>query len=156
MHERPIGEAFVLMAELAEKLGSKPMKDLPGLWEHKIPGVDGGEWWWAVNGHEAPLCPTDRMVKVPFGHCYLEWNGWPAGIFTPFGGEICAGSMANEDTFIAALKAAIAELTAPADGPQVVCCACGKSPVVRFAPPLCQECDPNLQKITDPADGIDP
>ncbi len=113
--ERPINQAFMLLANLAHKRGVKGA-DLPGCWECEIPGIDGGTWWWAVNGKDEPRTPTGRTIEVPPYHCYLEWCGWPAGIFTPFGGEICAGSVANEDAFIAALQAAIERWPTPRRG----------------------------------------
>jgi len=32
---------------------------------------------------------------VPPFNCYVEFNGWPAGVFNPFGGIIAAGELAN-------------------------------------------------------------
>lgn len=32
------------------------------------------------------------------------------------------------------------------NGPQIVCCECGKMPPVRMAPPLCLNCDPELER----------
>ena len=58
-------------------------------------------WVVKVNGHR------EQVESVPPFSALLEFNGWPAGIIDPFGGTIAAGELANEDTFIAAMEAAI-------------------------------------------------
>ena len=35
------------------------------------------------------------------------YQGWLAGLFTPFGGVFAAGEGANEDTFLAAIDTAL-------------------------------------------------
>lgn len=100
----PIAAAFCAMADLCIALGEHPLHKHEGCWEHQI----DEHWWIALNGH-----PEKRLMRKlphmeplePF-HAYVEWNGWPAGIITAFGGILCAGECANEDTFIAALRAA--------------------------------------------------
>jgi len=32
------------------------------------------------------------------------------------------------------------------NGPQIACCVCGAVPVVRLAPPLCADCDPENER----------
>jgi hypothetical protein len=73
----------------------------PGVWEDKI----DAHWWIAVNPHHETL-KTSTGASVQFGELYIEFNGWPAGIITPHGGPMCAGQIANEDAFIAAVQAA--------------------------------------------------
>lgn len=63
-------------------------------------------WTVFVNGSDAPV--THHGCEVPRFHMYVEFNGFPAGLFSPYGGIIAGGSAANEDTFIAAIEAAIA------------------------------------------------
>lgn len=47
---------------------------------------------------------TEGVTVEPF-HCYIEFNGWPAGVVAPWGGVIAAGDVANEAAFLAAVKA---------------------------------------------------
>ena len=94
---------FMLVAKLAEKDDAAPIHKFPGCWERKI----DEHWWIAVNGHrDERLC--SKGGKVPPFNCYVEFNGWPAGLFDPFDGIIAAGGLANEETFAAALEAEIA------------------------------------------------
>lgn len=94
-----ISLAFASVCELATTLGARNIKDLPGCWETQI----DGRWYVAVNGHNVET-KTSRGAEVPPFHCYVEFNGWPAGIFSPRGGVIAAGAAANEDTFVAACQ----------------------------------------------------
>jgi hypothetical protein len=48
---------------------------------------------------------------VPPYSAYVEYNGWPFAVFDALGGVAGAGTHANEDTFIAAVKAATAPTT---------------------------------------------
>ena len=93
-----IPECFSKVAELALALGVEKINILPGCWEHQV----DQHWLIKVNGHEEPINgikPYEMMVW---------YNDWPAGIVHPVhGGVIAAGTLANEDTFIAALDAAI-------------------------------------------------
>ena len=84
---------------LAEKLGATPINKHPECWECQI----DEQWWIAVNPHnQAREC--SQGVPVEPLHCYVEFNGWPAGVFSPFGGEFAAGELANEQTFVEALQ----------------------------------------------------
>jgi hypothetical protein len=94
-------EAFAEIAALASRLGIASIGKLPGCWEHRI----DDHWWIAVNGHPAVQKSSTGKSVPPFS-AYVEFCGWPAGIVNPYGGLIAAGDAANEDTFIAALRAA--------------------------------------------------
>ena len=97
-------EAFAKLCDMAIALGAAPMNKHAACWEHQV----DAQWWVAFNGHpEAKETSKGHQVE-PF-HCYVEYNGWPAGIFMPYGGCIAAGEGANENTFIAALARAEAE-----------------------------------------------
>ena len=93
-----VAECFSKVAELAIALGVEGINKLPGCWEHHV----DDHWLIKVNGHTEPvgdIKPYEMMVW---------FNDWPAGIIHPItGGVIAAGTLANEDTFIAALDAAI-------------------------------------------------
>lgn len=93
---------FLLLADLARKDGASPLHKHPACWERQI----GQEWWIAVNGHNDKI-KCSKGAEVPPCNCYVEFNGWPAGLFDPFDGIIAAGPAANEESFAAALEAEI-------------------------------------------------
>lgn len=93
-----VSEAFNCIVEYGLAIGMKDLADRPGLWEAQI----DDQWFIAVNPHKETL-ECSRGPKVPFGNAYVEFNGWPAGFITPYGGVIAAGKIANEGTFIEAL-----------------------------------------------------
>ena len=92
---------FMLLARLATKDDAAPLNKHPGCWERGI-----GSWWIAVNGHRDAI-KCSHGAEVPPFNCYVEFNGWPAGLFDPRGGIIAAGDAANEETFAAAVEAEI-------------------------------------------------
>ncbi|MCI0366684.1 MAG: hypothetical protein L0219_22705 [Phycisphaerales bacterium] len=110
MSERTINEAMSEVAKLAARAGVGDGTGLPGCWEYQI----DDQWWIAVNCHSEQKT-TSHGQTVPPIHCVIEYNGWPAGLINPYEGIIAAGSGANEDSFIAALKAALALPSAPPD-----------------------------------------
>lgn len=99
--EVQITEAFSLIATLGTALGIR-LDELPGLWDFQVDEL----WRIEINGHDAPINDHHGMPVQPFT-CHLSFNGWPAGILGVSFGEIAAGSVANEDTFIEAMKRAI-------------------------------------------------
>lgn len=98
-NDRPICELFMAIAELHGRDKLPPLNRLSGCWERQI-----GRWWIAVNGHDQPV-KCSKGAAVGAFECYVEYNGWPAGIFNPYGGVLAAGSCANEDVFLAAVRA---------------------------------------------------
>lgn len=102
---------FVMLGRLAAKDGAIPLNKNPGCWTRAI----GKEWWVAINGHPEPQKASSpngasagqAFTVEPF-HCYVEFNGWPAADFTPYGGAFAAGEAANEEAFVAAVEAEIA------------------------------------------------
>jgi hypothetical protein len=103
----PVSEAFIAIMQLAEALGVRDINKLDGCWERDLDGA----WFFAVNGHQHEIACSKGAAVPPF-HVYLEFNGWPAGIFSPRGGVIAAGEAANEGTFIEAVNAAIQKASA--------------------------------------------
>lgn len=93
-------DVFESIVMLAERLGVEAISTLPGCWEVQV----DERWWFAVNGHREPIA-CSKGPTVPPVHVYVEFNGWPAGILSPAGGEFAAGAAANADAFIAALAA---------------------------------------------------
>lgn len=102
--EPEVKEAFVKLAELGGALGVQSINQLPGCWECQI----DSQWWISMNGHREAI-KDSHGAEVPAFHACIEFNGWPAGIIGPSAGIIAAGSLANEDTFIAAIDARIAK-----------------------------------------------
>lgn len=96
-----VAEGFAAVMDYAVSQGAENIGDVEGCWESQV----DAQWWIALNGHDKPTKNT-RDLSVESFHCYIEFNGWPAGHISPFGGWIAAGEAANEDTFIDALKAA--------------------------------------------------
>lgn len=96
-----IAEAFAEIVRLAERRGVTSIGQLAGCWETSV----GPSWWIAVNGHAHPVRCTHGVDVPPFA-AYVEYNGWPAGLFNPRGGEFVAGASANESAFIEALRGA--------------------------------------------------
>lgn len=95
------------IAELAHVLGVRNIKAFPGAWYRRI----DDKWEVATNGHDKPIDvepPGCMKATIDPYHTAVWYNGWLAGLMTPFGGIIAAGEGANEDTFIAALDKAIA------------------------------------------------
>lgn len=102
-----ICEAFGKVAELCMARHEEPLTKYPGCWECTI----DEHWKIAVNGHAEPkVCSLSTLPIEPF-HCFIDFNGWPAGLMSPYGGTIAAGEAANEVTFIEAVNAAIERAT---------------------------------------------
>lgn len=85
-------EVFYYISQIAEKNGVSKINELDGLWEHKV----NSSWEIKVNGHR------ETIDGVPPFHALVIFNGWSAGLVSPFGGVI-----ANEDSFIEAMKNSI-------------------------------------------------
>lgn len=100
-------EAFSLIAELACALGAAPINARVGCWEHRI----GDTWLIAVNGHKEPaLCSAGEMpVEVPPFHAYIERNGWPGALLSPFGGVVAGYAGDAENDIIDVLNEEIAK-----------------------------------------------
>lgn len=104
MSSDKVCEGFVVLGELIIAMDAHPLYKHQACWECQV----DEHWKVAVNGHLQPkLCSWTNLPVDP-GTAYIEFNGWPAGLVTPWGGVIAAGDAANEDTFIAALRARIA------------------------------------------------
>lgn len=99
-------EAFMVVAELFGALGVTDARNVEGCIEHQI----NDQWFVALNGHSEPcVCSKSNIPVEPFT-IYVEFNGWPAGVLNPYDGCIAAGELANETTFIAAVKESIRTL----------------------------------------------
>lgn len=93
---RAVSEAFLLIMELGLALGVNPVTQFAGCWEHRL----GERWLVALNGHRT-LVTTSTGAEVPPFHVYVERDGWPVGLLTPFGGTMLPGL---EDELIAELQ----------------------------------------------------
>ena len=105
MNQGDYSEAFVLLAELAAKLGATPLNQHPGCWEHEL-----GPWHFAINAHREDRVARDGATVPPF-HALVTWEGWPAALMSPRGGVVLAGrdGVSAEGDLIAALREALAE-----------------------------------------------
>jgi hypothetical protein len=99
MSEQGFTEAMTAVADYAIAHQKFPMNCFEECWEEQI----DEHWWIAGNGHNYPV-ECSKGVEVQSFHVYVEFNGWPAGVINPFDGVLAAGELANEETFIAALK----------------------------------------------------
>jgi hypothetical protein len=103
---RPLSALFLKIAELAEAIGLRSIKSLPGCWEFQIDGT----WWIAVNGHDEPMATSKGGTPVPPFMAYVEFNGWPAGLLDPYGGMLAAGTIANEAALTRAIETTITRI----------------------------------------------
>ena len=86
------------IADLALALGVESYNTLPGCWEHQM----DEHWFIKINGHKEAIDGIGPSWMI------VWFNGWPAGNVHPvLGGVIAKSKSVNEDTFIAALDAAI-------------------------------------------------
>ncbi len=90
-------EVFSKVVDLAQALGVESINELDGCWTYQV----SDKWLLKVNGHGR------EVDGVPAFHGYVEYNGWPAGVFSAQGGTIAGGANANEDALIEALDQAI-------------------------------------------------
>ena len=95
-----ICEAFAVLAEYALSLDVR-LDNFERCWERQV----DERWHVCVNGHGDPKASTGGTM-IPGFTCAVTYNGFPAGLFSPFGGWIADGEAANETTFIDALRRA--------------------------------------------------
>ena len=99
-----VSKVFSRIVDLMLVRGITNINALPGCAEIKV----DEQWEISVNGHSEPMkCRCGS--EVPPYAAFIKFNGWPAGVLTPYGGIIAAGRLANEGALLDALGAAIAE-----------------------------------------------
>lgn len=103
-----MSEAFMKTIEVLEKEGHNSLTELPDkIWIKKL----DDNWTFAIhaNKDEKREIEPEGCMKcdAKAGELIVWWNGWIAGILTPFNGVLAAGELANENTFIEALDRAI-------------------------------------------------
>jgi len=100
-------DARELICQLHAKDGGPPIGKLPGVWHRKL----DERWRIFLNGHMDRRLVYEEQPGLTIGpaDCYVEYNGWPAGIWNIVTGEGCiaAGEVANYETFCQALQAAV-------------------------------------------------
>lgn len=103
-----IPESFAKVVNLGLELGFEEICNLEGA---MIMDVDEN-WAVALNGHEEPVDVPQKggcmgVSALPPFTIAIFWNGWIAGMVNVHDGAIAFGELANEDTFIEAVEAAI-------------------------------------------------
>lgn len=93
-------DAYAVVIKYALAKGDKNLNERPGLVYYRF----GDEWELWANPHRE-IYKTPLGVNVDPFTFYVEFNGFPAGVLAPNGGWIAAGDLANEDSFIEAVKA---------------------------------------------------
>lgn len=104
-YEDALARFWDLAVQLRKKDGIPGLSHHPGVWTRKL----DDRWTLKANGHGEPI---DDVPPYSF---HIEYNGWPAGVIDPNGAVFAAGTLANLDTFNAALEAAIADDPAQTD-----------------------------------------
>lgn len=101
--QEQISVLMLAIGALHKARGGQPLCRVPGL-HHMV--IDD-QWQLWLNGHREPL-PLPHLPGTPVApfNCYVEFNGFPAGSFSSFGGLLAAGEAANEETLLAALRRA--------------------------------------------------
>jgi len=109
--EREVPLVYVAIAELGLAAGAAPLTQFPACWEYQV----DKHWRVAFNGHAAAKhCSFSDATIEPFT-CYATFNGWAAFVIDPNGGFGAAGTVANEDSFLEAIRAETERL-APGSG----------------------------------------
>jgi len=106
-----VAKVFDKMMELHDALRLPPLSKMPGrIWTCQI----DKHWFIAVNGSIeiqtlGPLDGSEHPMLCPVHpfHCGVWFNGFYAGEFDAHDGVLCAGTLANEDTLVEAIDAAI-------------------------------------------------
>ena len=102
MSAEPLPEAFAKAVDLftyeLKLLGHEDLQAYPGIFSVQVDDL------WEIATH-AQAGPIDRLPPYTIR---IRFNGWPAGVLDAGGGVITAVAAANENTFIAALDAALA------------------------------------------------
>lgn len=100
-----ICETYFLIVERFAKIFGGPLPK-------RVLSIGSPDSGWGVDlnatGIDQAWPPGDPTYATNFDPytAFITWGGFPAGIVTPGGGVIAAGSAANEDTFKAWLKTA--------------------------------------------------
>lgn len=88
---------------LTQALGIKNLAALPDAWQYKL----DDQWHIAINAqdHNVAIAPPGAAsVTIPPYHFAVWFNGRPAALFSPSGGQFAAGEAANEETFCQAVE----------------------------------------------------
>ena len=96
--------AIELILAIHKNDGAAPIAKLDKPWERKV----DDKWTFWVNGQmELSKLPTGAEIQP--GECFVEFNGWPAGLFNIITGEgtLAVGAVANYETFCDALRAVL-------------------------------------------------
>ena len=97
-----IWDALIKLAKSREAI---PLNKYRDCWYTRL----NEQWELAANSHREPKeCERfDPPVTIPPFHFYAAFNGWPAAMISAAHAEIAAGTAANADTLLQAIKMAI-------------------------------------------------
>jgi len=110
--ERPLTEMMVRLADLCIARGESPINVLPGCWYIALDGTPTVEVW--MNGHREAMTTQAGVTVEPF-NAYIEYNGFPWCICTPFGGNF----LGSDDVESAVLERIMAATDAATTGAKV-------------------------------------
>lgn len=100
-----LAEIWALVVDIADAHDATPMTKHPRPWYLRI----DEQWEISINGGRQPAHCTQisgqPTAPIPATHMLVQFNGFPAGLLSPYDGVIAAGTTANDNTLIAALRA---------------------------------------------------
>ena len=105
-----MSELYLKAIEYLSKFVGMPLTKIPEMFiVTKI-----GSWTLAVHANldkDMDFEPKDCMKyeNAKMGELIIWFNGWIAGTLNPYGGVICAGKLANENTLIEAIEEKLRE-----------------------------------------------
>ncbi len=98
MRKDRVCTVFYAVSKLCAALKEAPIQGK--VWENQI----DEHWFIKINGH------SKEMQEIPPFCMTIEYDGFPAGIISPFDGTMLAGEVVNEDEFIEAVEKKLAGL----------------------------------------------
>lgn len=92
---------FVEIVDLAHHRGARNLSAMGKCWETDV----DDSWWFAINATGKDL-RCSKGVPVPARTAYVEFNGFPFALVSPWTGVTGCGEVANEDSLIEAIRRA--------------------------------------------------
>lgn len=106
-----MNEAYIKACEFIKLVAGKSLIELDN---KKWMGSVDKNWVIAIHANKNKIIgfkPEGAVsMEAEYGIMLVWFNCWLAGMLDPFGGEIAAGELANENTLIKAIENRIKEL----------------------------------------------